>query len=98
MDQFDIIVLATGLQVTQFLTPMTIIGAHGASLQSQWDESRGAQAYLGTYVHKFLNLAIIFRPNTFPANTSALFGCEIQVDYTIKSPSFCLIADSMSLK
>jgi cation diffusion facilitator CzcD-associated flavoprotein CzcO len=85
VDQFDIIVLATGFQVAQFLTPMNIIGAHGTSLQSQWDESRGAQAYLGTYVHNFPNLAIIFGPNTFPANNSALFACETQVDYAIKS-------------
>lgn len=84
-DQFDIIVLATGFQVAQFLTPMEIIGAHGASLQSQWDECRGAQAYLGTYVHNFPNLAILFGPNTFPANNSALFACETQVDFAIKS-------------
>lgn len=85
VDSFDIIVLATGFQVAQFLTPMKIMGAHGASLQSQWDESRGAQAYLGTYVHNFPNLAILFGPNTFPANNSALFACETQVDYAVKS-------------
>jgi cation diffusion facilitator CzcD-associated flavoprotein CzcO len=34
-DQFDIIVLATGFQVAQFLTPMNIIGSHGASLDQQ---------------------------------------------------------------
>lgn len=84
-DKFDIIVLATGFQVAQFLTPMDIIGVHGASLNNQWNECRGAQAYLGTYVHNFPNLAIIFGPNTFPANNSALFAVETQVDYTIKS-------------
>lgn len=84
-DNYDIIVLATGFQVAQFLTPMDIIGVHGASLNDQWNESRGAQAYLGTYVHNFPNLAIIFGPNTFPANNSALFAVETQVDYTIKS-------------
>ena len=26
-----------------------------------------------------------FGPNTFPANNSALFACEVQVDYAIKS-------------
>ncbi len=34
-DQFDIIVLATGFQVAQFLTPMNIIGSHGGSLDQQ---------------------------------------------------------------
>lgn len=85
VENFDIIILATGFQVANFLTPMLIIGAHGASLEAQWNENRGAQAYMGTYVHNFPNLAIIFGPNTFPANNSALFACETQVDYAVKS-------------
>lgn len=84
-DEFDIIVLATGFQVSQFLTPMQIVGSNGQFLHQQWDECRGAQAYLGTYVHNFPNLAILFGPNTFPANNSALFACETQVDFAIKS-------------
>ncbi|KAI0894275.1 monooxygenase [Annulohypoxylon nitens] len=84
-DKFDIIVLATGFKVSQFLTPMEIIGVDGKTLDQQWKESRGAQAYLGTFVHNFPNLAIIFGPNTFPANNSALFACEVQVDYAVKA-------------
>ncbi|KAI0873003.1 monooxygenase [Hypoxylon argillaceum] len=84
-DDFDIIVLATGFQVSQFLTPMHIVGATGKALHDQWAECRGAQAYLGTHVHNFPNLAILFGPNTFPANNSALFACETQVDYAVKS-------------
>lgn len=34
-DEFDIIVLATGFQVAQFLTPMNVIGCHGISLNQQ---------------------------------------------------------------
>lgn len=84
-DDFDIIVLATGFQVSQFLTPMHIIGSTGVSLHDQWKQCRGAQAYLGTHVHNFPNLAILFGPNTFPANNSALFACETQADYAVKS-------------
>lgn len=84
-DNFDIIVLATGFQVSEFLTPMHIVGAHGSSLHDQWKECRGAQAYLGTHVHNFPNLGIIFGPNVFPANNSALFACETQVEFAIKS-------------
>lgn len=58
-EKFDIIVLATGFQVSEFLTPMEIIGKHGISLNQQWRECRGAQAYLGTHVHNFPNLAIM---------------------------------------
>ncbi|KAI1213736.1 monooxygenase [Annulohypoxylon truncatum] len=84
-DDFDIIVLATGFQVSQFLTPMHIVGKTGKALHDQWRECRGAQAYLGTFVHNFPNLAILFGPNTFPANNSALFACETQVDYAVKA-------------
>lgn len=58
-DKFDIVVLATGFQVSQFLAPMEIYGRHGISLNKQWDESRGAQAYYGTFVHNFPNLGIM---------------------------------------
>lgn len=58
-DQYDMIVMATGFKVTEFLTPMEIIGADGNTLDQQWKESRGAQAYLGTFVHNFPNMAIM---------------------------------------
>ncbi|RJE21190.1 Flavin-binding monooxygenase [Aspergillus sclerotialis] len=40
-DDFDIIVLATSSQVSQFLTPIQIFGSNGQSLQKQWNECRG---------------------------------------------------------
>ena len=58
-EEFDVIVLATGFQVTNFLTPMKIIGRTGQALSDQWKETQGAQAYLGTYVHNFPNFAIL---------------------------------------
>ncbi|KAF2146170.1 uncharacterized protein K452DRAFT_324192 [Aplosporella prunicola CBS 121167] len=95
VDEYDIIVLATGFKVSQFLTPMEITGANGTTLEQQWKGCRGAQAYLGTFVHNFPNLAILqvfsqvdkarFGPNTFPANNSALYACEVQVDYAAKA-------------
>ena len=65
-DKFNIIVLATGFQVSHFLTPMEIMGKHGVSLNQQWRECRGAQAYLGTHVHNFPNLAIMCVQNHNP--------------------------------
>ncbi|TPX25843.1 hypothetical protein DIZ76_011300 [Coccidioides immitis] len=71
---FDAIVLATGFQVQQFLTPMEIVGSSGVSLRRQWEENRGAQAFLGTT-----------GPNTFPAHNSVLFTCEVQVGYLART-------------
>lgn len=56
---FDVIVLATGFDVQQFLVPMEIFGSDGRSLAQQWKETRGAQAYMGTFVHNFPNFAML---------------------------------------
>lgn len=57
--EFDVIVLGTGFQVQQFLTPMEVLGKDGKSLNQQWKEHRGAQAYMGSFVHNFPNFAIL---------------------------------------
>ncbi|RNJ59140.1 hypothetical protein D7B24_003233 [Verticillium nonalfalfae] len=51
------------------------------SLHEQWEEHRGAQAYMGTFVHNHPNFAILFGPNTFPAFNSVIYSIEVQVDY-----------------
>ncbi|ORX97011.1 monooxygenase [Clohesyomyces aquaticus] len=84
-DELDAIVLVTGFQVQQFLTPMEVYGKKGKSLNEQWKEHRGAQAYMGSYVHNFPNFAILFGPNTFPAHNSALFSCEVQIEYVART-------------
>ncbi|KAI8932661.1 hypothetical protein NX059_010156 [Plenodomus lindquistii] len=81
----DVIVLGTGFQVQQFLTPMEVYGKDGKSLNQQWKEHHGAQAYMGSFVHNFPNFAILFGPNTFPAHNSALFTCEVQVDFVARN-------------
>lgn len=57
--EFDAIVLATGFDVQQFLVPMQVFGINGKNLSEQWKESRGAQAYMGTYVHNFPNFGLL---------------------------------------
>ncbi|KAH7361730.1 hypothetical protein B0T11DRAFT_279427 [Plectosphaerella cucumerina] len=80
-EEFDAIILATGFSVTSFLTPMRIVGKTGQTLEDQWDQHRGAQAYMGTFVHNHPNFAILFGPNTFPAFNSVIYAIEVQVDY-----------------
>lgn len=63
--EFDAIVLATGFDVQQFIVPMEVYGKGGKSLQKQWLESRGAQAYMGVYVHNFPNLGILYCISSF---------------------------------
>lgn len=58
-EDFDAVILATGFNVTSFLSPVEVIGRTGESLRSQWDSGRGAQAYMGTFVHNYPNMAIL---------------------------------------
>lgn len=58
-EDFDAVILATGFDVQSFLAPMKITGKTGEELQEQWSKRRGAQAYMGTFVHNMPNLAIL---------------------------------------
>lgn len=40
-EEFDVIVLATGFQVQNFLTPMKIVGKTGSTLADQWASGFG---------------------------------------------------------
>ncbi|KAI3394967.1 hypothetical protein diail_2025 [Diaporthe ilicicola] len=84
-EDFDIIILATGFQVSNFLTPMNIVGKTRVAIKDQWEAKRGAQAYMGTFVHNFPNFGILFGPNTFPAFNSVIYAVEVQVEYLAKT-------------
>lgn len=58
-EEFDVIVLATGFEVTNFLGPLKIQGKNGIGIHEQWNENVGAQAYMGIHVHNFPNFAIM---------------------------------------
>lgn len=84
-EDFDIIILATGFQVSNFLTPMQIVGKTGTTIKEQWASKMGAQAYMGTFVHNFPNFGMLFGPNTFPAFNSVIYSVEVQVEYLAKT-------------
>lgn len=58
-EEFDVIVLATGFEVSDFLGPLKITGKNGIDLHEQWNERVGAQAYFGMHVHNFPNFAMM---------------------------------------
>lgn len=82
---YDAIVYATGFQTQAFLAPMEIIGQGGQSLNDHWRETGGCQAYHGTTVSGFPNLAILFGPNASPAHNSVIYSVEVQVEYVVKT-------------
>jgi len=81
----DVIVLATGFKVLQFLWPMDIVGKSGTTLRERWGVD-DAQAYLGVTVPDFPNFFIVNGPNTNAGHGgSAIHATEFQVRYIMQA-------------
>ena len=78
----DTIILGTGFETTDFLTPMKIKGLDGLELESVWKE--GAEAHLGMTVSGFPNFFMLYGPNTNLGHNSIIFMFESQVQYIVK--------------
>jgi len=78
--EVDVAILATGFQVTRYLSAIAVTGRGGVNLEDAWSD--GAQAYLGITTHGFPNLFMLYGPNT--NNGSILFMIERQVEYTVR--------------
>jgi 4-hydroxyacetophenone monooxygenase len=77
----DVLLLATGFDVLNFITTYEAKGRSGASLMGQW-ENDNAKAYLGTAVPNFPNFFTLYGPNLQPGHGGSLiFVVEMQVRY-----------------
>jgi 4-hydroxyacetophenone monooxygenase len=77
----DVVVMATGFEVHQFLGRVDVVGRNGVRLADVWanDDPR---AYLGLTVTGFPNLFMMSGPNTFLAHGGSLiFMGECQARY-----------------
>jgi cation diffusion facilitator CzcD-associated flavoprotein CzcO len=79
---FDAIVLATGFVAAEIELYTTITGLNNRDLLSEWRQT-GAQAYRGTTVSGFPNLAFILGPNTGLGHNSVVHMMESQMNYLI---------------
>lgn len=64
----DVIVAATGFEVTHYLSPARLTGRGGADLHAQWTDGDGPRAYVGMMVPNFPNLFILYGPNSQPVS------------------------------
>jgi 4-hydroxyacetophenone monooxygenase len=95
--QVDVIALATGFKILQFLWPMEIHGADGRTLREVWGED-DARAYLGVTVPGFPNFFVINGPNTFAGHGgSAIIATEFEVRYVMLAIQRLIEADLASL-
>ena len=76
----DTVILATGFQVTRYLSAIAVTGRNGRRLDDAWSD--GAQAYLGITTSGFPNLYMLYGPNT--NNGSIISMLEIQAAYILR--------------
>lgn len=77
----DTLILGTGFAASEFLSPMTVTGRDGQTLNDAW--AQGAEAYKGIAISGFPNFFMLYGPNTNLAHNSIVFMLESQVRYII---------------
>jgi 4-hydroxyacetophenone monooxygenase len=79
----DTLVLATGFDVVNFLSTMTVVGRDGVSLRDVWGEE-DARAYMGLAVPGFPNFFMLYGPNTQTGHGGSLISLvEAQMHYIV---------------
>lgn len=84
LHEVDIIVLATGFQASDYLTPIRVIGRDGKNLHQWW--AGDCRAFLGITMPGFPNLFMTAGPTTgVVVNGSAIFSAECAVEYALSA-------------
>ncbi len=78
----DVIVLATGFRVTDWLLAPVIRGQGGQTLAEAWQGS--PKAYMGTTIAGFPNLFTLMGPNTGLGHSSVLMMAEAQITHVVQ--------------
>lgn len=77
----DTLVMATGFQVTSFLSHLDIVGRNGLALADKWRDPNNVEAYHGTMITGCPNAFVLMGPNTALGHSSMIFIIESQVEY-----------------
>ncbi|MGB6049280.1 MAG: NAD(P)/FAD-dependent oxidoreductase, partial [Rhodococcus sp. (in: high G+C Gram-positive bacteria)] len=91
--QADVIVFATGFDVSKTGTPVPVTGRDGRVLADEW--SSGAKAYKSIAVSGYPNMYFTFGPNSGPGHSSALVYMEAQIDYLVDAVSYGLAREAV---
>ncbi len=79
LHELDVIVMATGFRVDQFVRPMNVTGRGGVALDGVWGD--GPFAYMAIAVPEFPNFFMLQGPNGPVGNFSLIEVAELQVEY-----------------
>ena len=77
----DAIILGTGFVSAELHADLTVRGLDGRELLSEWQNSTGPEAYLGTTISGYPNLVMLLGPNTGLGHNSVVYMVESQWDY-----------------
>lgn len=77
----DVLIYATGFEVSNMLGDLTVTGRGGRDLETVWHDRPAA--YLGTTVPGFPNLFLMLGPNTGLGHNSMVFVMEAQYRYVL---------------
>lgn len=80
--QADVVILATGFDVSRFLSTYEIHGRSGRSIRDVWDDDNPS-AYNGVVVPDFPNFFCLYGPNTQPVSGSLVYILEMQMNYVM---------------
>jgi len=83
IDDFDVVIYATGFKTNPFLMGLEVRGTNDQFLHEVWRD--GAQAYLGMSTHGFPNLHIMYGPNTNLGHNSIILMIEAQANYIVEA-------------
>lgn len=82
LHEVEVLILATGFDVQQFMRPMEVIGAHGARLSDLW--AARPYAYLSIAIPGIPNLFMLNGPNGPVGNFSLIEVAELQMAYVLE--------------
>ena len=82
LHELDVLVLATGFRVKNFVRPMEVVGRDGARLDKVWKD--GPFAYEAITVPEFPNFFMLNGPNGPVGNFSLIEVAELQFAYIMK--------------
>lgn len=81
--ELDVLILATGFDVSRFVSTYEVRGRSGQTLQEAWDDDDG-RAYLGCTVPDFPNFFALYGPNLQAGHGGSLmFFIEAQMTYVM---------------
>jgi cation diffusion facilitator CzcD-associated flavoprotein CzcO len=82
LHELDVLVLATGFRVDQFVRPMKVTGRGGVALDDVWKD--GPFAYMAIAVPELPNFFMLNGPNGPVGNFSLIDVAELQIGYIMQ--------------